>query len=481
MHFPVKTFPPMRSALLLPAFSLGIVLSAAECPAEDPLPPMTDTLTLHIQDKPVGRMLGSFRSDNGTFVNKIDISVTLTAGGADAVMHLDLHEQRCYDGGSGMLIEARQKMESPSGSNSWLLQKKKSVWDLTVTTAGTTRSRNVEKVNENCNTTLDIYRRLLKGTISPGDSWIDTVFELTSGTSYTVIIRCEEAPDRNNDSCWKFICSDALTGRDEHWLIDPTGKTVFREIYPYTARKTAPMHREVRNYPDIYSLTRIPVPSALDQDKESVAVTIKNKFGIDTAVTRFYNEKNGIWYLNPLKRTCGNDDDKLSDEEVKRFLEPTPTLQCDHPQIINLAKLLQGRGTASLCQQVAAYTAYVFNAIKKRNSATFSSAVETLNAGYGDCGEHAVLLAALLRASGIPARVVLGLLYSKRKKGYFYHAWVMCYIGSWIFADPSHNEFPAYANRIPLSIDDDGTNLAPVSRIVGRISVAHVAKSSLSE
>jgi transglutaminase-like putative cysteine protease len=478
MRFRVKKYPLMRKLLLLMTFAPAILLSSVYS-ADTPLPPFTDTLTLYMQEKPVGRMISSLRSTHRTIVNEIALSVTL-AGGDDAVIAMDLHERRSYDGGSGMLIEARQEMESPSGNNSWLLRKKKNTWELAVTTAGTTRSRHIEKVNENCNATIDIYRRLMRGKLHPGDRWVDTVFELTSGTSYTQVTRCEEEPDSSNDSCWKFICSDALTGRDEQWLVNRNGKTVSREVYPYAARRTASVQHMAEHYPDIYALTRIPVPSAPDPDKEVVAVTIENEFSIDTAVTRFYDEKDGVRYLKPLKRSCVNNDNLLSDEEQKRFLQPTATLQCDHPRIKELAERLQAGGKAP-CQQVAEYTAYVFNAIKKRNSATFSNAVETLKAGYGDCGEHAVLLAALLRASGIPARVVLGLLYSKRQKGYFYHAWVMCHIDDWVFADPSHNEFPAYANRIPLSIDDDGTNLVAVSRVVGRISIAHIARSSLNK
>jgi len=47
----------------------------------------------------------------------------------------------------------------------------------------------------------------------------------------------------------------------------------------------------------------------------------------------------------------------------------------------------------------------------KHLSTAYASASETARTGSGDCTEHAVLLAALLKARGIPARVCHGLVY----------------------------------------------------------------------
>lgn len=64
----------------------------------------------------------------------------------------------------------------------------------------------------------------------------------------------------------------------------------------------------------------------------------------------------------------------------------------------------------------------------------YASARETLDARAGDCTEHAVLLAALARSLGIPARVVSGLAYAPRWAGrdhvFVPHAWVEAWTGS---------------------------------------------------
>ena len=66
----------------------------------------------------------------------------------------------------------------------------------------------------------------------------------------------------------------------------------------------------------------------------------------------------------------------------------------------------------------------------------YATARQTLDSREGDCTEHAVLLAALARASGIPARVVNGLAFAPSFAGYerafIPHAWVQAYVdGEW--------------------------------------------------
>jgi hypothetical protein len=64
----------------------------------------------------------------------------------------------------------------------------------------------------------------------------------------------------------------------------------------------------------------------------------------------------------------------------------------------------------------------------------YADASEALRTGRGDCTEFAVLLAALARAQGIPARVVVGMAYSSRFTGnrdsFNPHAWVQVYDGT---------------------------------------------------
>ena len=76
----------------------------------------------------------------------------------------------------------------------------------------------------------------------------------------------------------------------------------------------------------------------------------------------------------------------------------------------------------------------------------FASDLETLTSRRGDCTEHAVLLASLCRARGIPARMATGFAYAG---GMFLgHAWTEVKLGeSWYPLDAALSTLP------PLSVD----------------------------
>jgi transglutaminase-like putative cysteine protease len=90
--------------------------------------------------------------------------------------------------------------------------------------------------------------------------------------------------------------------------------------------------------------------------------------------------------------------------------------------------------------------AWVHEKIQKRPVLSVPNALETLQNRMGDCNEHAVLLAALARAAGIPAQVESGLVYQRGR--FYYHAWNVFYLGTWITADSSMGQFPADVTHI---------------------------------
>lgn len=87
----------------------------------------------------------------------------------------------------------------------------------------------------------------------------------------------------------------------------------------------------------------------------------------------------------------------------------------------------------------------------------YASAAETVASREGDCTEHAVLLAALARALGVPARVVNGLAYAPQFAGrdnvFVPHAWVKAWDGRrWVSYDAALPGFDA--GHIALSVGD---------------------------
>ncbi len=104
---------------------------------------------------------------------------------------------------------------------------------------------------------------------------------------------------------------------------------------------------------------------------------------------------------------------------------------------------------------------------EKDLSVGFATASETAATRQGDCTEHGVLLAAMLRAAGIPSRVVSGLVYADQflgQRGVFgYHMWTQAWIdtgdgrGRWVDLDATLDQ-PFDATHIALRVsamDDD--------------------------
>ena len=93
--------------------------------------------------------------------------------------------------------------------------------------------------------------------------------------------------------------------------------------------------------------------------------------------------------------------------------------------------------------------------LDKKPTVSLPSAREVLRTKVGDCNEHTALYVAMARAVGIPARIAVGLAYSRG--AFYYHAWPEVYIdegrgrGLWLPVDPTFNQFPADATHVRMT------------------------------
>lgn len=111
---------------------------------------------------------------------------------------------------------------------------------------------------------------------------------------------------------------------------------------------------------------------------------------------------------------------------LERHRAPSFLIDADQPVVLELAqRLAPGHDLAALRNQVGVQ-------LSERRHGTFWTASRAAKNRAGDCTEHAVLVAALARAAGMPARVVLGyVLHSDGERGYaFGHAWTEVYAGT---------------------------------------------------
>lgn len=144
-------------------------------------------------------------------------------------------------------------------------------------------------------------------------------------------------------------------------------------------------------------------------------------------------------------------------DAIEEALRPSLLIQSDDPAIVALAKKT-AEGQTDAWKTAVSLERFVFDYIDEKGYETaFASASEVVKDKTGDCSEHAVLLAALCKSVGIPARVAMGLEYIA---GTFApHAWTEVWVGDWFaldgtnglgFVDAAHLTFGTDA------FDDDG-------------------------
>jgi Transglutaminase-like superfamily len=115
--------------------------------------------------------------------------------------------------------------------------------------------------------------------------------------------------------------------------------------------------------------------------------------------------------------------------------------------------------------------AAVHQRLEYRESAPVGSLERVLDRGYGECTDFADLFTALARATGLPARTVIGLAYQDHDPyGFAFHAWNEARVdGQWQVIDPTWNQRFADATHLPLS-DRELANL----KFWGSQQVAHI-------
>jgi hypothetical protein len=153
-------------------------------------------------------------------------------------------------------------------------------------------------------------------------------------------------------------------------------------------------------------------------------------------------------------------------------------LQIDDPRVEAMAR--EGRGDAANPADAAlALERYVNREVREKNfSQGFATAAEVAASREGDCTEHAVLLAALARACGIPSRVAIGLVYVANAGGFGYHMWTEVYLeGQWVPLDAMMGQggtSAAYLKLADSSLEGPSaySSFLPVAGVLGKLKVS---------
>jgi len=156
---------------------------------------------------------------------------------------------------------------------------------------------------------------------------------------------------------------------------------------------------------------------------------------------------------------------------------PNNLIQSDDEEVVRLAKSV-APDEPDPTKLALAMESYVKELVTLKNfTQAFDTAAEVARNREGDCTEHAVLLAALARARGIPARVAIGLVYSPATQSFAFHMWDELWTGQrWLPLDATLGRGGIGAAHVKLT----DSNLAgaqayscflPVAQVIGQLRI----------
>lgn len=161
------------------------------------------------------------------------------------------------------------------------------------------------------------------------------------------------------------------------------------------------------------------------------------------------------------------------------FLASTSFLQCRDKRVIDHATKAAGdeRNPTRIALNMEKYVARTLTG--KNFSTAMASAAEVAENLEGDCTEHAVLLAAMLRAKEIPSRIAVGLVYVERRRQFGGHMWSEAWIdGRWVPLDATLGRGGIGGAHIKMahsSFSDDGPapvlSFLPMMKVLGKMKI----------
>jgi len=158
--------------------------------------------------------------------------------------------------------------------------------------------------------------------------------------------------------------------------------------------------------------------------------------------------------------------------ETAEYLKTSILVESDNPAIVARAKEIAG-GETDAYAAAKKVVAWVGRTMKKDYGASADRATDVLRTMRGDCTEHSLLSIALLRALGIPARRVDGVVYVQNEDGVpalYWHEWVEAWVGTWTQLDPTFGQPVADATHLTLGEESS----AEIMPLLGELKVVAV-------
>jgi Transglutaminase-like superfamily len=315
--------------------------------------------------------------------------------------------------------------------------------------------------------------RVLAGDLAPGTAYAIPVLNPLTLRNEPLTVKVEgRAAVAGQDA---IVLSEEQHGMRARVWLAPDGSVLREEgslgLTLVRESREAALAGDARLAPlDLVASSRIPVAGRIDDPRNVARLTLRMRGAAAASVPSD----------PPRQRVSGDrlrvERERLPagsalgavDRALAGYLAPAPFLESDDPEIVATARSIVGAERDATAAARALVT-WVNAHLEQAPSVTVPSAREVLAARRGDCNEHAVLLTALARAAGIPARVVAGAVYLDG--AFYYHAWSELWIGAWVTADAVFHQLPADATHVKL-LEGGPERHLELAGIVGELAFA---------
>ncbi len=275
-----------------------------------------------------------------------------------------------------------------------------------------------------------------------------------------------------------------MESMDQTFWVDASGQVlktrndVFGGMETFRTTKEAAM-RPAGQF-DMLNASVIKVPRKITNPESSRDIVYKVTMTDADPTTLFPNDRRQTIKAGSDPKTAtlqvksaGPLDGPIQAEAIgAEYLRSNALITSTDLKVVALARRAVGQATDPWAK-AQAINKWVHENMKNKNFETgFAPADEVARTLSGDCTEHGVLTAAMCRSEGIPARVVVGLVYAASLDGFGFHMWDEVYVNQrWVAIDSAFDETQVDAVHIKLS----ETSLDGVSPFETFLSVARVA------
>ena len=243
---------------------------------------------------------------------------------------------------------------------------------------------------------------------------------------------------------------------------------------------------KVRTTEDFFASSYIACPKPLPLIAKRIILTLKPREGKQVTIPETDAQKVEVGFdgtitvtIQRLALKAGQavpfDGSEASAVEATR---PARFVQSDDELIVEAARKAAGN-SGDAAKVVRKLAAWVNKRVSSKNlSVGYASASEVIRSREGDCTEHSVLLAAMCRAVGVPARTAYGMVYVRRlgtRRNLFGgHQWTQVYVGGkWIDIDATLQ--PPYYSIGRITLGTGLGNESEWSALLGKFGSFEIA------